>query len=168
MKVDLHLHSKHSKRPSQWFLKKIGCPESFSEPDFLYQEALKKGLTGFTLTDHNTIDGCLEIAGQPGVFISEEVTTYFPEDGCKAHVLVWNIDEPIHEHIQTIRENIYDLVAYLQQKSLPHALAHALFSINNKLTVDHFERFLLMFKTFEMNGARDEANNRILRTFWRT
>ncbi len=162
MKIDLHLHSKHSKRPSQWFLQKIGCPESFSEPDFLYQQALKKGMTGFTLTDHNIIDGCLELAGRPGVFISEEVTTYFPEDGCKAHVLVWNIDR-IHEKIQTVRENIFDLAAYLQQNNLPHALAHPLFSINDKLTVEHFEKFLLLFKTMEMNGARDEHNNRILR-----
>jgi hypothetical protein len=30
MKIDLHLHSSHSKRSSQWVLQKIGCPESFS------------------------------------------------------------------------------------------------------------------------------------------
>ena len=60
-------------------------------------------------------------------------------------------------------ENIFDLAAYLQQNDLPHALAHPLFSINDKLTVAHFEKFLLLFKTMEMNGARDEYNNRLLR-----
>lgn len=163
MKIDLHLHSKFSTRPSQWFLQKIGCPESFSEPKFLYQRARQKGMTAFTLTDHNTIDGCLTIVDRPGVFVSEEITTYFPENRCKVHVLAWNIDRSIHEDIQPIRENIYRLAAYLRGKSINHALAHPLFSINNKLTVDLFEKFLLLFKNFEMNGARDEGHNQALR-----
>ena len=163
MKIDLHLHSKFSTRPSQWFLQKSGCPESFSEPEFLYQRARQKGMTAFTLTDHNTIDGCLTIVDRPGVFVSEEITTYFPENRCKVHVLAWNIDRSIHEDIQPIRENIYRLAAYLRGKSINHALAHPLFSINNKLTVDLFEKFLLLFKNFEMNGARDEGHNQALR-----
>jgi len=162
VRIDLHLHSKHSKRPSEWFLKKIGCPESFSEPEYLYELTRRKGMTAFTLTDHNTIDGCLELAHRPGVFISEEVTTYFPEDGCKAHVLVWNIDPAGHEDIQKIRDNIFTLVAYLQQHEIPHALAHPLLSINGKLTVEHFEKFLLLFRHFELNGAREEGHNQIL------
>ena len=32
VKIDMHLHSKYSRNPSTWILKKIGCPESFSEP----------------------------------------------------------------------------------------------------------------------------------------
>jgi predicted metal-dependent phosphoesterase TrpH len=39
MLADLHVHSKYSKRPSQWFLQKIGCPESFTEPLDLYRIA---------------------------------------------------------------------------------------------------------------------------------
>ena len=163
MKIDLHLHSKFSTRPSQWFLQKIGCPESFSEPEFLYQRARQKGMTAFTLTDHNTIDGCLELVGRPGVFISEEITTYFPENRCKVHVLAWNIDRSVHEDIQPLRENIYELVDYLQRNAINHALAHPLFSINNKLTVEYFEKFLLLFKNLEMNGARDEGHNQALR-----
>ncbi|MBU2551248.1 MAG: glycosyltransferase [Proteobacteria bacterium] len=162
MKVDLHLHSKHSKRPSQWVLQKIGCPESFTEPEALYRFTRKMGMTAMTLTDHNTINGCLEIAQLPAVFISEEVTTYFPEDGCKAHVLVYDIDESVHKDLQRIRPDIYELTAYLQEHGIVHSLAHPLFSINDRLRPEHFERFLLLFKVFELNGARDEVQNRIL------
>ncbi|MFH0958039.1 MAG: PHP domain-containing protein, partial [Pseudomonadota bacterium] len=88
MKVDLHVHSKHSKRPSEWILQKVGSPESFTEPLFIYEQAKKKGMTLVTITDHNSVDGCQEIEGLPGTFTSEEVTSYFPEDGCKLHVLV--------------------------------------------------------------------------------
>ena len=163
MKIDLHLHSKFSKRPSQWVLQKLGCPESFTDPVQLYHITKKAGMAAMTLTDHNTINGCLEIAHLPNTFISEEVTTYFPEDGCKVHVLVYNIDENIHADIQKVRENILDLVTYLNQKNVIHALAHPLFSVNDRLTLDHFEKLLLLFKLFELNGARDENQNILIK-----
>jgi glycosyltransferase involved in cell wall biosynthesis len=164
MKIDMHLHSKHSKRPSQWVLQKLGCPESFTEPSDLWRITRRMGMDGLTLTDHNTIAGCLEIAHLPNTFVSEEVTTYFPEDGCKVHVLVWDITEQIHTDIQKIRENIFDLVAYLNQNNILHALAHPLFSINDRLTLEHFEKFLLLFRTFELNGARDDKQNMLIRS----
>jgi len=112
MKADLHVHSKYSRRPSQWVLQKLGCPESFTDPERLYRIAREKGMSLVTLTDHNTIDGCLEIAHLPDVFVSEEVTTYFPVDGCKAHVLVYDINEAIHRDLQKVRENIHELVRF--------------------------------------------------------
>ena len=162
MKIDLHLHSSHSKRSSQWILQKIGCPESFSPPNRQYDLVRQKGMDMITLTDHNTLDGCLEIAHLDGVFLSEEVTAYFPDDGCKVHVLCWDINEAVHVDLMKARQNVFDLAAYLQKNDIMHALAHPLFSINNKLTVEHFEKLLLLFKTFEMNGARDQAQNLIL------
>lgn len=162
MKIDMHVHSKFSKRPSEWILKKLGCPESFTDPAHLYNIAKKRGMSLVTITDHNTIDGCLEIADLPDTFISEEVTTYFPDDGCKLHVLVYNIDEKIHQDIQKVRENVFDLTAYLRESRITHVLAHPLFSINQRLTIEHFEKCLLMFKNLELNGARIEEQNRCL------
>lgn len=162
MKADFHVHSKHSKRPSEWILKKLGCPESFTEPMQIYTVAMQKGMGLVTITDHNTIDGCLEIAHLPNTFISEEVTTYFPEDGCKLHVLVFNIDEKKHQEIQNLRNNVFDLTDYLNAEQIVHALAHPLYSINNKLTLEHLEQALLLFKTLEINGARDEEQNMCL------
>jgi glycosyltransferase involved in cell wall biosynthesis len=162
MKADLHVHSKFSKRPSEWILKKLDCPESFTEPTVLYNICKQKGMTHVTITDHNVINGCLEIAHNPDVFISEEVTTYFPDDGCKLHVLAYNIDEKKHVDIQKLRENVFELVAYLGDNGITHALAHPLYSVNRKLNGDHFEKCLLLFRNFELNGARSEEQNRCL------
>lgn len=107
-KVDLHVHSKYSDRPSEWILRRIGAPESFVEPLDIYHTARERGMQFVTISDHNCIDGALEIAHLPGTFLSTEVTTYFPEDGCKIHCLVSGIREAQFHDIQQLRENIYD------------------------------------------------------------
>ena len=43
-KADLHLHSKYSNRPSEWFLQKLGAAESYSEPETIYKEAKSRGM----------------------------------------------------------------------------------------------------------------------------
>jgi len=163
MKVDLHVHSNFSSRPSEWILQKLKCPESFTKPADLYAIAKKRGMTHVTITDHNDIGGCLEILHLPDTFMSVEVTSYFPEDGCKLHVLVYGLSENQFHEIQKIRRSVYDLVAYLNEQNILHALAHPLFSINGKLTYDHFERLLLLFRNFELNGSRNEELNDVLK-----
>ena len=75
-------------------------------------------MTHKTITDHNRLDGSLAIAHHPDTFLSEEVTTYFP-DGCKIHLLVWNLTEAQHGEIERLRPNIFELAAYLRQQDLP-------------------------------------------------
>jgi glycosyltransferase involved in cell wall biosynthesis len=163
LKADLHAHSKYSTRPSEWVLRKIGCSESYTEPLNVYNIAREKGMDLVTITDHNTLSGSLEIAHLPGTFVSEEITTYFPEDGCKLHVLAYNINERIHDDISRVRENVFTLVEYLNRTNVVHALAHPLYSINERLTEKHFHQALLLFRCFEMNGSRDDYQNRMLR-----
>jgi glycosyltransferase involved in cell wall biosynthesis len=164
MRIDLHVHSKYSKRPSQWILKKIGCPESFTEPLQIYDIARQRGMTHVTITDHNRIGGALEIAHLPNTFISEEVTSYFPEDGCKVHVLALDITETQHEEIQKVRASLFDLTAYFRQENIFHIMAHPLYAVNDRMNADHFEQLLLLFENFELNGARNARENQTLKT----
>jgi glycosyltransferase involved in cell wall biosynthesis len=159
-RVDLHVHSKYSDRPSEWILRRIGAPECHTEPKAVYEIARRRGMRFVTITDHNCIQGALEIAHLPDVFVGNEITTYFPEDGCKVHVLVWDINERQFEEIQRLRENIYELRDYLWSGLIPHSCAHPLYSINDRLTVEHFEKLILLFNVFEtMNGARNQRGN---------
>jgi hypothetical protein len=119
-------------------------------------------MTLVTITDHNKIEGALEIGHLAGVFLSEEVTSYFPEDGCKIHVLVYDITEAQHVEIQKLRANIFDLVSYLKQAAIPCAAAHPLYAVNDRLTPDHVEKLLLLFKIFELNGDSHPLSNRCL------
>jgi glycosyltransferase involved in cell wall biosynthesis len=155
-KADLHVHSKYSDRPSEWFLRRIGAPECFVEPRDVYRRLCERGMDFVTISDHNCIRGALEIADLPGTFVSSEITTYFPEDGCKIHCLAIAITEDQFSMIQRLRGNVYDLHEYLVEQDVICSVAHPLFRINDRLTPEHVEKLLLMFERFEgINGVRD-------------
>ncbi len=126
-KADIHIHSKYSDRPSEWFLRRIGAPESYVESVELYQRVKERGMDFVTISDHNSIDGALQIAHLSNAFISAEVTTYFPEDQCKVHCLVLGISEGLFREIQARRSNIYDLQEYLREQNIIHSIAHPLY-----------------------------------------
>jgi glycosyltransferase involved in cell wall biosynthesis len=163
LKVDLHVHSRFSNQPSQWILRKMGFSESYTDPFQIYGVSKKNGMDLITIADHDTIDGVLSIAHLPDTFISEEITTFFPEDSCKIHVLAFNINEAQHLEIQKVRPNVYELVDYLISANIAHSLAHPIYSSNNRLSVTTFEKMLLLFKNLELNGARSDIPNRALR-----
>src|SRR4051812_23438131 len=154
-KCDLHVHSAHSSRSEEWLFRRFDFPDSCSEPGWLHAQLLDAGMDFVTVTDHDTIEGCLQIADLPQTFISEQVTTYFPQDPCKIHLLVWGISEAQHSEIVGVRDNIFDLQKYLAAQQIAHAVAHPLYSINGKLDASHLERLILLFKHFEgINGLR--------------
>lgn len=155
-RVDLHLHTRHSARATDWLLRKVDFPASCSEPAILYDELRRAGFDFVTFTDHDTIDGCLEIADRPGVFLSEEITAFFPEDEVKVHLLAWGISEAQHREIQSLRRNIYELAAWLRQQQIAHAVAHPFWPVDERLSTDHWQRLVLLFRHFEtINGLRD-------------
>ena len=123
-KCDLHIHSRHSERSEEWLFRRFDFPDSFSDPKDLYRQLLERGMDYVTITDHDAINGCLEIADLPNTFISEQVTTYFPQDPCKIHILVWGISEAQQADIVILRDNIFALQRYLQSGQIAHAVAH--------------------------------------------
>lgn len=161
-KADLHVHSKFSNHPSEWFLQRIGASESYTDPEFIYRTAKERGMRFVTLTDHNSIEGALLLKEKhpEDFFISTEATVYFPEDSCKVHVLLYGVTEEEFREIQRLRSNIYDLCGYIRRRNIAHSVAHATFSVNGKLSPEHLEKLILLFDVFEgKNGARSRLNN---------
>jgi glycosyltransferase involved in cell wall biosynthesis/predicted metal-dependent phosphoesterase TrpH len=163
IQVDMHVHSRFSRHPSEWFLQRIGAQESYTEVEDVYRLAKARGMTYVTLTDHNTIDGAMELhARHPSdTFISAEVTSYFPGDGCKVHILVYDITPAQFDTIQTLREDIHRLRDYLRDEQIACSVAHATYSVNDKLSIETTEKLVLLFDVFEgINGGRDSCHNR--------
>ena len=162
-KADLHVHSQFSNRPSMWALRRFNCPESYTTPLSIYETARKRGMSYTTITDHNSISGAQQIAHLPGTFLSTELTTYFPENGCKIHVVALGVDESHFDELMVLRKNVYELVDYLVQERIAHFQAHPLYDINGKLSVEMVEKFMLLFNVFEgINGARARQYNDLL------
>ncbi|MFM9957206.1 MAG: glycosyltransferase [Phycisphaerales bacterium] len=157
-RMDMHCHSSASREPVAPWLGAWQVPESYSPPEKVYDQARSRGMDLVTITDHDTIDGVLSLVerGFPNVIIGEEVTTHFPEDRCRLHVLVWGLTPARHEEIEKLglREDVYHFAHWLFTHNLAHSLAHPLYSQNGKLTTSHLERCVLLFKAWEsLNGA---------------
>ncbi len=164
-KVDLHVHSCYSERPSEWFLQRLGTRESYVDPEEIYRTAKQEGMDFITITDHNTIEGAVRLKQKhpSDVIIGVEVTAYFPEDGAKVHILVWGLNEIQFRRIDKLRSNIYDLRNYLVEENLAHAVAHVTFAINRMLSFKHVERLFVLFDYFEThNGSREKSNTEVL------
>ena len=153
-KIDLHCHSWASDRPSLWLMQRLGCPESFISPEEVRENAMLRGMDFVTITDHNTCDGVREIEQYDNVITGQEVTAYFPGE-IKVHIVCLDITPEQHREIHSLRENVFDLVRYLNDEAIIHFLAHPLIKVNGRLTWNEFEQSLLLFKRFEiLNGTR--------------
>jgi glycosyltransferase involved in cell wall biosynthesis len=167
-KADLHLHSKYSNRPSEWFLQKLGAAESYTEPETIYKEAKQRGMDYITITDHNSISGALDLKKlyPRDTFVSVESTVYFPEDSGKVHILIYDITEEQFAQIQTLRRNIYLLRDFIRDNNIAYSVAHATYSVDGTLKESHIEKLILLFDNFEViNGGRNESSNNTWRNF---
>ena len=159
------MHSKHSGTMHPAALRTLKVQESYSEPQMIYDRLLERGMSMVTITDHDCVDGCLEIMHHgEHVFMSEEVSARFPENGCVLHVLVYGIDEAQHREIQRLRYNIYDLLTYLRQQEVVFSLAHPFSQVNHRLTPELLHKAFILFENLEViNGQKDPSHERLLR-----
>jgi predicted metal-dependent phosphoesterase TrpH len=125
VRCDLHVHSVHSGRVNLPVLKSL-ANDSYSDPMEVSETARRRGMDLVTLTDHDTIAGCLAIAHLPGTFVSEEVTVELPGRR-QLHVNVFGIDEARHERIARLRFDPPAFFAYLHEEAIA-ASANHLFS----------------------------------------
>lgn len=159
-RADLHVHSKHSNRAEEWYLRGIRAPECYSEPEEIYRRCREQGMRFVTISDHNSIAGAAAIAHLPGTFLSSELTVRFPEDGCKLHVLALGVSETQHDELLRLRDNVYDLVRYGREQDVILSVAHPFYRVNDRLDLDHLEKLLVLFDRFEArNGVHHRRQN---------
>src|SRR6187200_2428112 len=86
-RVDMHCHSTASHFSKLGVQRSLGLPECATPPQEVYELAKRRGMDFVTITDHDTIDGCLELADRPDCFVSEELTARFAGESQAVHVL---------------------------------------------------------------------------------
>src|ERR687897_2166126 len=74
----LHCHSTASQIAKLGVQRSVGLPECATPPEDVYALAKRRGMDFVTITDHDTIDGALELTGRyDDAFVSEELTAWF-------------------------------------------------------------------------------------------
>jgi glycosyltransferase involved in cell wall biosynthesis len=153
-RIDLHCHSCASNEADEAMLNAIKCPESYSTPEQVYDQAKLRGMDLVTITDHDSLNGVATLLSRGDVLAGEELTCYFPEDRCKMHVLIWGITPEQHDELQAVANDIYQVASIIERRGIAHAVAHPVYRQNDLLERWHLERLMLLFKGFEtLNGA---------------
>ena len=154
-RVDMHCHSTASQHSRLGVQRSLGLPECATPPAEVYELAKRRGMDFVTITDHDTIDGCLELAGRPDCFVSEELTARFAGEPQAVHVLCYGITPGDHEWLQANAGDVEACAAYLAENEIACALAHPFFNVGEPLTPQHRRRLAELFPTWEVrNGSR--------------
>lgn len=154
-RVDMHCHSTASQRSRLGVQRSLGLPECATPSEEVYELAKRRGMDFVTITDHDTIDGCLELADRPDCFISEELTARFAGEPQAVHVLCYGITPGDHEWLQANSGDVEACAAYLHEHEIACALAHPFFNVSAPLTRRHRRRLAELFPIWEVcNGSR--------------
>jgi predicted metal-dependent phosphoesterase TrpH len=162
MRSDLHVHSRYSGPADLPVLRHVG-KECYSEPAAVYETALRRGMDLVTLTDHDSIEGALELRSRPDTFVSEEVTVELPA-GRSLHVNVFGLEDGDHERIQARRADPDAFFAFLAERRLPASVNHLYSALTGPREVGDLHLPLKHLGLIEaLNGSMPEAHNEYAR-----
>src|SRR5437764_3501382 len=160
VRADLHCHSSASQESRLGVQRAVALPECATSPEEVYELAKRRRMDFVTITDHDTIAGVMEIADRPDVFVSEELTAWFPEEPHAVHVLCFGITPDDHDWLQAHRRNVLVCANYLHREGIACALAHPFFHVAAPLGASHRRTLARLFPVWETrNGSRARELN---------
>jgi len=166
LRADLHVHTCHSKITGT--MRFLGSRDCYSPPADVYRVARARGMDLVAFTDHDSIDGALELLkDRPDcrdvVIIGEEVSCRFPDDDIEVHLAVYGMTESLHRDLQPLRRNVFDVAARLRDAGVVFALNHLLHFYRGQIPLDRYLRILDEVPALEArNGAMLAGQNTLI------
>ena len=162
LRADLHVHTCHSKQSGT--LPFLGSRDCYSRPADVYRVARARGMDLVCITDHDSIDGALELLAQrPGaddVIVGEEISCRLPEGNVEVHIAAYDMTESLHRDVQHLRGNVFDVTARLRQAGVFFALNHLLHFYRRQLPLDRYLELVNEVPALEVrNGTMLPAHN---------
>jgi predicted metal-dependent phosphoesterase TrpH len=143
MKADLHVHSCHSgyARHFKW----LRARESHSTPDDIYRVARARGMDLVCITDHDSLDGCLEFLDRhpeaPDFIAGEEISCLVPDaPGLRIHLGAIGMTEAVHRDVQPLRGNVFETAAFLRQANVFAVVNHLFMLFDDQMGVESYIR----------------------------
>jgi glycosyltransferase involved in cell wall biosynthesis/predicted metal-dependent phosphoesterase TrpH len=154
-RADLHVHSTASQISRLGVQRALGLPECATPPEEVYELAKRRGMDFVTITDHDTIDGAMQIADRPDTFVSEELTAGFAGEPHEVHVLCYGITPDDHARLHELAGDVTAVAEYLHDQEIACALAHPFYAVSAPLAARHRRRLAELFPIWEVrNGSR--------------
>ncbi len=147
----MHVHSYYSGLCTTPFAKRF-CRESYSDPHEVYSTLRRRGMTLFTLTDHDSIEGSETLRDNSNFFLSEELTCRMPS-GTEVHIGVYDFHERQHEQLQRRKNDMVSLLMYLTEKKLFFSVNHVFSSLTGSREIEDFSWFEQYFPAIETHNS---------------
>ena len=143
------------------FLQARDC---YSSPACVYRTARARGMDLVAITDHDSIDGGLELLSQrpdaDDVIVGEEITCWFPGTRLEVHIAAYGMTESLHRDIQPLRDNVFDVVGWLHEAGVFFALNHLLHFYRGQVPLEDYLCLLDEVPALEVrNGTMLPAHN---------
>jgi predicted metal-dependent phosphoesterase TrpH len=151
VKCDLHVHSYFSGACTTPFARKF-CRESYSDPDEVYDVLRRRGMSLFTLTDHDSIEGAEKLRRHPDFFVSVELTCRMPS-GTEVHIGVYDVSERQHTQLMQRRNDLVALLMYLTERRLFFSINHVFSSLTGPRKLEDFLWFEKYFPAVETRNS---------------
>jgi hypothetical protein len=162
LKADLHVHTWHSTENGDLpFLKSRDC---YSDPVDVYRTAKARGMDIVTITDHDSINGCLELLSRmpdlDDFIVGEEVSCRMPEGDIEVHLGVYGMTEALHRDIQPLRRDVFEVIAHLREAQVFFSLNHLLHFYRRQVPLETYLRLVTEVPALEVrNGTMVPAHN---------
>jgi predicted metal-dependent phosphoesterase TrpH len=158
MRCDLHVHTVASGACNTPGLSRI-CLESYNQPQRVYDQLKRLGMSAVTVTDHDAIDAVEELRHHRDFFLSEEATVRMPS-GTEIHLGVYNLSERDHLEIQRRRTDFISLLMYLTERKLFFSVNHVFSGLTGRREAEDFNWFASYVPAFETRNGQmwPEAN----------
>jgi predicted metal-dependent phosphoesterase TrpH len=162
LRADLHVHTCHSKVCGT--LTFLGSRDCYSAPEDVYRVAKARGMNLVAITDHDSIDGALELLSarpdRDDVIVGEEVSCWLPDSRIEVHFGVYGMTESLHRDVQPLRRNAFEVAAALRQANVFFALNHLLHFYRGQIAFDAYLRLLREVPAVEArNGTMIPSHN---------
>lgn len=168
-RADMHVHTRHSRVNGNIpFLRSRDC---YSDPLDVYRIAKARGMDVVTITDHDSIDGWLELLSRRSdhsdILPGEEVSCWYPDTTLEIHLGVYGLTEAHHRELQPLRKNAFELMAYLRAAGVFFAFNHPFHFFRHQIPLEEYSRLFLLAPAVEVrNGTMLPAHNRLVADIW--
>src|SRR4051812_14986560 len=96
-----------------------------SSPEQLYALEKRRGMDFVTIADRDSIERVLELADQPDVFLSVELSACRRDSDEVERLLCWGVSAYDHAWLQSRRHDLAVCIAYLREHGIAWSFARA-------------------------------------------